>query len=149
MMTTEEIHTVLHHLIILEVQYMAFDVRQNLFDREGMPLEKKTGRYEKQLIELFRKSPEGQALHLNPGFWAHSLIDYGIQYLGIPPTRMSSDDLRELLFDIFPRKVSADADEAPQAIRECGLSGNLYNVSSNLRTQLLCSKYWMTKQLAR
>jgi len=26
--------------------------------------------------------------------------------------------LRELLFDIFPRKVSADAEEAPQAIRE-------------------------------
>jgi len=100
---------------------MAFNFRQNLFDRDGMPLEKKTGKYENQLIELFRKSPEGQALQdedPNPGFWVHSLIDYGIQYLGLSPARMTSDDLRELLFDIFPRKVSADADEAPQAIRE-------------------------------
>src|SRR5260370_12102331 len=31
---------------------------------------------------------------------------------------MSPGDLREILFDIFPRKVSADADEAPNIIRE-------------------------------
>ena len=100
---------------------MAFDIRQNIFDGDGMPSEKKAGQYRQQLLELFMESPEGQALEdedTDPGFWIHSMIDYGIDYLGVTPARMSPDQLRELLFDIFPRKVSADADEAPQAIRE-------------------------------
>ena len=100
---------------------MAFDIRQNLFDRDGMPVEKKVGHYLQELIRLFRESPEGQALEdegLYPGFWINSMVEYGIDYLGVTPARLSPDQLRELLFDIFPRKVSADADEAPQAIRE-------------------------------
>ncbi len=100
---------------------MAFDIRQNLFDRDGMPVEKKVVEYLKELIRLFRESPEGQALEdegLYPGFWVNSMVEYGIDYLGVTPARLSPDQLRELLFDIFPRKVSADADEAPQAIRE-------------------------------
>jgi hypothetical protein len=100
---------------------MAFDIRQNLFDRDGMPVEKKVGQYLQELIRLFRESPEGQALEdegLYPGFWINSMVEYGIDYLGVTPARLSPDQLRELLFDIFPRKVSADADEAPQAIRE-------------------------------
>ena len=100
---------------------MAFDIRQNLFDRDGMPVEKKIGQYLQELIRLFRESPEGQALEdegLYPGFWVNSMVEYGIDYLGVSPARLSPDRLRELLFDIFPRKVSADAEEAPQAIRE-------------------------------
>jgi hypothetical protein len=100
---------------------MAFDIRQNLFDRDGMPVEKKVGQYLQELIRLFRESPEGQVLEdegLYPGFWVNSMVDYGIDYLGVSPARLSPDQLRELLFDIFPRKVSADADEAPQAIHE-------------------------------
>jgi hypothetical protein len=31
---------------------MAFDIRQNLFDREGMPLEKKTGKQERHFLRL-------------------------------------------------------------------------------------------------
>ncbi len=100
---------------------MAFNIRQNLFDRDGMILEKKAAQYENQLIELFIQSPEAQALQeedSHPGFWVHSLIDYGMQYQSVSPASMSPDDIRELLFEIFPQKVSADADEAPQAIRE-------------------------------
>lgn len=100
---------------------MAFNIRQNLFDRDGMPFENKAGQYQQQLLQLFRESPEGQALWdegINPGFWTSMMIEYGINYIGVTPARMSPDQLRELLFDIFPRKVSADADEAPKAIRE-------------------------------
>jgi hypothetical protein len=100
---------------------MAFDIRQNLFDRDGMPVEKKVVQYLQELIRLFRESPEGQALEdedLYPGFWVNSMVEYGIDYLGVSPARLSPDQLRELLFDIFPRKVSADAEEAPQAIHE-------------------------------
>ena len=31
---------------------------------------------------------------------------------------MTPDNLREILFDIFPRKVSAEPDEAPNIVRE-------------------------------
>lgn len=41
-----------------------------------------------------------------------------MDYLGITPAQMSSDSLREILFDIFPRKLSAEPDEAPEIIRE-------------------------------
>jgi hypothetical protein len=54
---------------------MVFDIRQNLFDRDGMPVEKKVGHYLQELIRLFRESLEGQALEdegLYPGFWVNS-----------------------------------------------------------------------------
>jgi len=72
------------------------------------------------LFELFMESPEGQALideGIQPG-WADMMMDYGINYLGVTPPKMSSGNLSEILFDLFPSKVSADAGEAPEIIRE-------------------------------
>ena len=100
---------------------MTFDIRQRVFNRDGEPIEKAAGQYQEQLVELFWKSPEGQALvdeGMEPGFWANSLLDYGIGYLGVTPPQMTPGNLREILFDLIPRKVSASADEAPEAIRE-------------------------------
>ena len=45
-------------------------------------------------------------------------MDYGINYLGVTPAQMILDSLREVLFDLFPQKVSANADEAPEIIHE-------------------------------
>ncbi len=99
---------------------MAFDIHQQVFDRDGMPLEKKAASYQDQLIQLFEQSPEGQALRddgIEPA-WTGMVIDFGINYLSVTPPRMSPDQLREILFDIFPRKVSASADEAGEVVRE-------------------------------
>lgn len=41
---------------------MAFNIRQQVFDSDGMPLEKKARQYQDQLVQLFEQSPEGQAL---------------------------------------------------------------------------------------
>jgi hypothetical protein len=46
------------------------------------------------------------------------MIDFGIDYLSLTPPQMSPADVREILFDLIPRKVSASADEAPDIIRE-------------------------------
>jgi len=46
------------------------------------------------------------------------LLDFGIDYLGLTPPQMTPASLREILFEIFPRKVTADANEAPAVIRE-------------------------------
>ena len=41
---------------------MTFNIHQQVFDRDGMPLEKKASQYQDQLLQLFEQSPEGQAL---------------------------------------------------------------------------------------
>ena len=99
---------------------MAFDIYQKIVNEDGEPVEKKAGAYRQQLFELFVESPEGQALideGIQPG-WADMMMDYGINYLGVTPPKMSSGNLSEILFDLFPSKVSADAGEAPEIIRE-------------------------------
>ncbi len=99
---------------------MAFDIHQKVVDRNGELLEKKTIQYREQLLHLFEESPEFQALldeGIEPG-WTSMLLDFGIDYLGLTPPQMTPASLREILFDIFPRKVTADANEAPAVIRE-------------------------------
>jgi hypothetical protein len=99
---------------------MAFDIHQRVFDRNGELQEKKSIQYREQLLHLFEESPEFQAL-LDEGIdpsWTSMLLDFGIDYLGVTPPQMTPDSLREILFDIFPRKVTADANEAPAVIRE-------------------------------
>ena len=99
---------------------MAFNIQQQVFDRDGMLLEKKASLYQEQLVQLFEQSPEGQALWnegLEPG-WASMMLEFGMHYLSVTPPQMSPDDLRAILFDLFPRKVSASADKAPDIIRE-------------------------------
>jgi hypothetical protein len=99
---------------------MTFNINQSLFDRDGMPREKVAKQYKEQLSKLFIESPEGQALleeGIEPG-WSDMVIDFGMDYLGVTPAKMSPDNLREVLFDLFPRKVSAEADDAPEVIRE-------------------------------
>ena len=99
---------------------MAFDIYQQVFDRDGVPLEKKAWAYIDQLMELFAQSPEGQQLlgeGIEPG-WAGMMMDYGMNYLSVTPPHMSPDDLREILFELFPRKVSTSGDEAEGIVHE-------------------------------
>ncbi len=99
---------------------MAFDIYQQVFDRDGLPLEKKALPYLVQLMELFVQSAEGQKLlseGIEPG-WASMMTDFGMNYLSVTPPGITPDDLREILFDLFPRKVSTSADEADEIIRE-------------------------------
>jgi hypothetical protein len=99
---------------------MAFNIHQKVVNRYGEPDEKKAAAYREQLFDLFVESPEGQAL-IDEGIrpvWADTMMDYGFGYIGVTPAKMTPDNLREILFDIFPRKVSAEPEEAPNMIRE-------------------------------
>jgi hypothetical protein len=99
---------------------MAFDINQRVLDRNGEVLEKKSIEYREQLLQLFEESPEFQALldeGIEPG-WTGMLLDFGLDYLGVTPPQMTSASVREILFELFPRKVTADANEAPGVIRE-------------------------------
>lgn len=99
---------------------MAFDIYQKVFDRNGELLEKKSREYQEQLLHLFEESPEFQKLldeGIDPG-WTSMFLDLGTGYLAVTPPQMTPDSLREILFDLIPRKITANADEAPQVIRE-------------------------------
>ncbi len=99
---------------------MTFNIHQQVFNRDGRPLEKKASQYQEQLLQLFEQSPEGQALRdegIEAG-WASMLIDFGMNYLSVTPSQMAPHHLREILFELFPRKVSAAATEVPDIICE-------------------------------
>ncbi len=99
---------------------MAFDIHQSVSNKYGETSEEKATEYRNQLFELFVESPEGQALFdegISPG-WADAMMDYAFGYIGVSPAQMSPDNLREVLFDLFPRKVSAEPEEATGIIRE-------------------------------
>ncbi len=99
---------------------MTFNIHQQVFNRDGRPLEKKASQYQEQLLQLFEQSPEGQALRdegIEAG-WASMLIDFGMNYLSVTPPQMAPHHLREILFELFPRKVSAAATEVPDIICE-------------------------------
>lgn len=98
---------------------MAFDIHQQVLDRDGMPLEKKARQYHDQLMQLFEQSLEGQALQQEGSDlgWASMMLEFGVDYFGVTPPKMSPHNLSEILFDLFPRKVSTSADEADDIVR--------------------------------
>ena len=119
---------------------MTFNIHQQIFDRDGLPLEKKARQYQDDLMQLFEQSPEGQALR-NEGIeagWASMMMDFGIHYLSVTPPQMSADDMREILFDLFPRKVSASADEAPEIVRELQAFWNFLQREFHLENAAAC-----------
>jgi hypothetical protein len=100
---------------------MAFNIHQSVFSRDGEYMEKAAMRYREQLLQLFEQSPEGKALEeegIQPGGWTDMVMEFGMTYPGVTPAQMSAANLREVLFEIFPRKVSALPDVAPEVIRE-------------------------------
>jgi hypothetical protein len=119
---------------------MTFNIYQQVFDRDGMPFEKKASQYQDQLLQLFEQSPEGQALRDEgiDGNWTSLLIDFGIHYLSVTPAQMASHHLREILFELFPHKVSASADEAPNIIREFQLFWQFLQREFNLENAAAC-----------
>jgi hypothetical protein len=99
---------------------MTFDIHQKIFDADGLTLESVAEEYKDKLVDLFEQSPEGQALQEedNYGRWAEIMLDLGQNYLSVTPPKMSAKDIREILFDLIPRKISATDEQAPEIIRE-------------------------------
>jgi hypothetical protein len=121
---------------------MTFNIHQSVVDRDGMPREKVAEQYKSQLSDLFTESPEGQALldeDIEPG-WTDMVIDFGINYFSVTPATMSPDNLREILFSLFPRKVSAEADDAPEIIHELQYFWKFLEREFHLKNAAACLK---------
>jgi hypothetical protein len=97
---------------------MTFDIHK-LDGLELDDFEQVLEEYQDDLLELFFKSPEGQA-HLEKypeaGFWSGQLMYYGYGYLGVTLPQMTKRNVEEVVTELFPRKISLfspeDADDA-------------------------------------
>jgi hypothetical protein len=86
-----------------------FDIQQRVFSPDGEYLEEVAIHYRDVVMAGFADSPEGQELVRQGGTigWADSLMELGIGYLAVTPATMTPDEMKEVLFELFPRKVSA------------------------------------------
>ena len=98
-----------------------FQIDPDLFDEEsGESDQDKVEDYVDELLSQFAASPEAKPLlESEAGLgWAGMMLDYSLNHLGVPPARMSLADFNEVLFDLFPRKVSTEAENAPAIVEE-------------------------------
>ena len=97
-----------------------FDINQRIYDKDGELDEYALEDYCDGLMQAFADSPEGRAFEEYNGRLGcpHTLLYFGLTYLGTNAPEMSPRDVEEVLFDIFPRKVSVEASEAGEIIGE-------------------------------
>lgn len=71
---------------------------------------------EQAVSDRFEASPEAEGLELK--YLYRTVMELGAQYLGETIATLSADGLREVLFEVFPRKLSIDPKEAGATVDE-------------------------------
>ena len=95
-----------------------FDIRASTDDRHGEQDERKVAKYRDQLLEAFAASTEGVSLGGSVGGWLDLMLEYAFQHIGVTIPAMTAGDFQEILFDLFPRKVSTPAESAGPIVSE-------------------------------
>ncbi len=96
-----------------------YDVLADLFElgRDGDEIDAEARRpLEDELVRRFVASPEAQALTDVQS--CHFVMDFAADYFGATIATLGPRELREIVFDIIPRKVSIDASAASWIIEE-------------------------------
>lgn len=100
-----------------------FDVYTSVLDPEyGEELDEE--RLEEYIIALmaeFEQSPEAEALIAQfdtPLGWSATYMSLAAEYFGATPATISPGETAEILFEIFPRKVSVESERAGQVVAE-------------------------------
>lgn len=87
-------------------------------EQDGDEIDPQTrGRLEHELLHAFSASPEAKAL--DGVQWSDLVFDYAATYFGATVATLGPAELREILFDLFPQKVSVLASKAPAIVDEC------------------------------
>src|SRR5438132_141223 len=97
-----------------------FDIHQQVFDEYEGYDEDKVHDYINGLMDEFAASPEAKPL-LEAGRqlgYAGMMMEYGLSYPGVTPAEMSLAQFNEVVFGLFPRKVSTEPESAPEIIDE-------------------------------
>jgi hypothetical protein len=98
-----------------------FDIHRSIVDPESGEIDRKAFEdYSDDLMEEFASSPEGQAFCQKHGEvgWAAMMMEYALDYPGVTPPEMSLGDFDEVVFELFPRKVSTEAESAEAIVAE-------------------------------
>ncbi|MGH7171643.1 MAG: hypothetical protein ACRELF_17490 [Gemmataceae bacterium] len=97
-----------------------FDIHQTIYDRHDEIDEKRVEQYIDGLMREFVASAEAQPVFDEYGDsgWPAMLMQYAIDYIGVTPAEMSLADFNEVVFELFPRKVSTDPERAPAIVAE-------------------------------
>ena len=101
---------------------MDFDVQAFYEDELGQD-EERFEAFRDALDERFYTSPEwvecSAAEGEEEGYWAGHFVHYSTLYLAVPLAKVDADDVDEILFDVFPRKISLTApEETEEALDE-------------------------------
>jgi len=73
------------------------------------------------VLSSFAQSPEGKACATagcRSGDWASMFLHYLFDYISESLNEVTVRDVREVIFDLFPRKVSAEPDSAQEIVLE-------------------------------
>ena len=85
-----------------------------LLDDDGELDDDRARAYRSAILERFKASPEAKA---EPeAHWAAMLVDYAASYFGKTAESLSSAEFQELVFEVFPRKVSVEPEAAPAIV---------------------------------
>jgi hypothetical protein len=71
-----------------------------------------------ELIDEFLDSPEGKPFEQEGVAYIAMMFEYALRHVGAEPAKMTARDMEEVLFQLFPEKVSMEASEAPHVIAE-------------------------------
>ncbi len=103
----------------LEV-FVPFDIHARLIDNEGYVDEDAVEGYQRELLGLFRASPEARALR-QQGVqleWAELMLEFALNDLDLTLPRMDDDDLLTILLEYFPGKTLMDVDDIDAVLVE-------------------------------
>jgi hypothetical protein len=95
-----------------------FDIHQRPF-RDDWD-DQAVSEYINGLMEAFAESPEGKAYVTSHGEveWAGHFTYYGLNYPGTTPAEMTVGNAREVIFELFPRKISTEPEAAREIVAE-------------------------------
>jgi hypothetical protein len=98
--------------------FVPFDIHDRLVDAEGYVDEDAVERYQRELLRLFRASPEARALRQQVIRleWAELMLEFALNDLDLTLPQMNDDDLLTILLEYFPGKTLMDVEDIDAAV---------------------------------
>lgn len=91
------------------------ELEAKVCDEDGDVDERAFDAFRTALIEAFLNAPEGEPWD---GANVDLLVDYGVNYVGVLPSKLTSVEVREIVFEVIPRKVSISPAAADEIVGE-------------------------------
>ncbi|MDB5338384.1 MAG: uncharacterized protein JWN70_4003 [Planctomycetaceae bacterium] len=97
-----------------------FDIHQQLFDEDGNQNDYDISDYIHELSDAFSDSPEAKPIMeaCRQLGWCETMMDLSINHLGNTPAEMTVHDFNEVVYELMPRKVTTEPENAGEIIAE-------------------------------